>query len=1105
MNRHSFNDNTEPRDESRRITLEHLRQQIYQEEIAAPMMNNMNVYPSNENAMIHYPPAQYGHQVERNHGSYFYETQQRQKFHHHTQEVHHHFTSYKTSDVGLPPSSSPFYEPPPMAYDRRYMLDHGNPSSHVHPVDAYPPIHPAFTSYSSSRQSSSQSSPTFSMSYPEPRLPTASSSSFQGPANDRHFTHQVPSRMNLNNSMNHRTPHHPGYNHSTTSAAAVSSSSFRPLDSQEVWNHEDDDGIYPINTHSFYRTTTSALMQQHYSRDEPEQLPTRKASRSTYPHDHRRHVVNLNPDYPTRLPDRDSSIPTSLMLSKSASGSTIVTTPTHPHSGLVQRMNTEILKSQKNDAAKTKSTKCIETRNGWCHLCQSRVSTVFNWCPNRDDRHSICLHHLREEFQVTEQILIHSPRSAFSTCPVCSFRCSCQICSNSFEKVLGTHGSEPNHPRTNTRTTSELKVSTKVSAKDLNNKRKFLMMSQTKIAQPMNHKSHQKKPKSNTRVKQMLALLSDSSSDSSSRCSTSSSDEHDDDDDDDDDTKSDGVTFLQRSKRKHNDAIVLVDNSDEMSTLEVEEKKQTLVRSLIVTKPKVAMKTWLYEMQGKYNSSAETKDDEDPSGMGDTPMSEMEDFSKPLTETFDSDSEYSNIMIEENDDETLCRKIDLSNDLTIVSGENIEVLPISQATSLFITARANPVASSSNTENLDPPSDVVKEQQNPKSEQTTGENSPATARTTRSDDDNHGKMNQDLLSDPVEERVVKSPTQQTTEDSPDLSIVTKDLEPLLTSTNVTEEVNDDPPSSSSVVEESSTGTTTPDLPHEDDHPPVIIMNPKSPVVVAVPHRSLRKRKQRKSRRRTTCEQQQQQQHQKPPSPPSHCSNKTQNLKPPSVVQGNVPTHDDDALAQVMSPPALASNSSSSSLKHNPPPPVLPDYYSEDSNFDICATCQETGNLLCCDRCPRAFHLSCIGVTERDLPRGPWHCTTCQCPPTGLRQALRFVENNNETRSTKSMIDFVLSELVVHEFSVPFLERNPRAANPESVEEEEEELSSATTIATMTISDLRTKDYGSVDEFLADVELMWANCATVNLPTSCIVRMSHVLAEMVTTVVECIRP
>jgi len=50
---------------------------------------------------------------------------------------------------------------------------------------------------------------------------------------------------------------------------------------------------------------------------------------------------------------------------------------------------------------------------------------------------------------------------------------------------------------------------------------------------------------------------------------------------------------------------------------------------------------------------------------------------------------------------------------------------------------------------------------------------------------------------------------------------------------------------------------------------------------------------------------------------------------------------------------------------------------EDGNRDYCNVCKNGGDLLCCDHCPRAFHLACIGQTADELPPGEWHCERCK--------------------------------------------------------------------------------------------------------------------------------
>ncbi|KAK8624265.1 hypothetical protein V6N13_065615 [Hibiscus sabdariffa] len=44
--------------------------------------------------------------------------------------------------------------------------------------------------------------------------------------------------------------------------------------------------------------------------------------------------------------------------------------------------------------------------------------------------------------------------------------------------------------------------------------------------------------------------------------------------------------------------------------------------------------------------------------------------------------------------------------------------------------------------------------------------------------------------------------------------------------------------------------------------------------------------------------------------------------------------------------------------------------------EVCSVCCEWGELICCDRCPSAFHLNCVGVKE--VPEGDWFCPSCCC-------------------------------------------------------------------------------------------------------------------------------
>uniref|UniRef100_A0A8D0GEL5 RING-type E3 ubiquitin transferase n=1 Tax=Sphenodon punctatus TaxID=8508 RepID=A0A8D0GEL5_SPHPU len=50
---------------------------------------------------------------------------------------------------------------------------------------------------------------------------------------------------------------------------------------------------------------------------------------------------------------------------------------------------------------------------------------------------------------------------------------------------------------------------------------------------------------------------------------------------------------------------------------------------------------------------------------------------------------------------------------------------------------------------------------------------------------------------------------------------------------------------------------------------------------------------------------------------------------------------------------------------------------DDPNEDWCAVCQNGGELLCCEKCPKVFHLSCHVPTLMNFPSGEWICTFCR--------------------------------------------------------------------------------------------------------------------------------
>ncbi|KAM6063461.1 autoimmune regulator isoform 2-T4 [Chlamydotis macqueenii] len=59
------------------------------------------------------------------------------------------------------------------------------------------------------------------------------------------------------------------------------------------------------------------------------------------------------------------------------------------------------------------------------------------------------------------------------------------------------------------------------------------------------------------------------------------------------------------------------------------------------------------------------------------------------------------------------------------------------------------------------------------------------------------------------------------------------------------------------------------------------------------------------------------------------------------------------------------------------------------NEDECAACGDGGELICCDGCPRAFHLACLVPPLPRVPSGTWRCGSCvvsATEPGRLREA-----------------------------------------------------------------------------------------------------------------------
>ncbi|XP_042578332.1 transcription intermediary factor 1-alpha-like isoform X2 [Cyprinus carpio] len=156
---------------------------------------------------------------------------------------------------------------------------------------------------------------------------------------------------------------------------------------------------------------------------------------------------------------------------------------------------------------------------------------------------------------------------------------------------------------------------------------------------------------------------------------------------------------------------------------------------------------------------------------------------------------------------------------------------------------------------------------------------------------------------------------------------------------------------------------------------------------------------------------------------------------------------------------------------------------EDPNEDWCAVCQNGGELLCCDKCPKVFHLSCHIPTLTASPSGEWYCTFCRdltSPEMEYNVSARGEMNNVKqdpdseafTPVDKRKCERLLLRLYCNELSTDFQE----PVTPSSMPEYSEIIKTPMDLSVIR-SKLEDRNYKSTEDFVEDVRLIFKNCAT----------------------------
>ncbi|XP_017334369.1 tripartite motif-containing protein 66 isoform X1 [Ictalurus punctatus] len=160
---------------------------------------------------------------------------------------------------------------------------------------------------------------------------------------------------------------------------------------------------------------------------------------------------------------------------------------------------------------------------------------------------------------------------------------------------------------------------------------------------------------------------------------------------------------------------------------------------------------------------------------------------------------------------------------------------------------------------------------------------------------------------------------------------------------------------------------------------------------------------------------------------------------------------------------------------------------EIESEDFCAVCSIGGELLCCDRCPKVFHLTCHVPSLLSFPTGDWVCTLCRdvqrpeveydCEGSRLRpHTPPSALSPSDLRKCEKLTLLIYSNILSAPFHEPV---SPLARHYYQIIKRPMDLS----VIRSRLNTSSSAHYGSSEEFVSDVLLMFKNCAKFNYPDS----------------------
>ncbi|NXT06942.1 TIF1A factor, partial [Prunella fulvescens] len=163
---------------------------------------------------------------------------------------------------------------------------------------------------------------------------------------------------------------------------------------------------------------------------------------------------------------------------------------------------------------------------------------------------------------------------------------------------------------------------------------------------------------------------------------------------------------------------------------------------------------------------------------------------------------------------------------------------------------------------------------------------------------------------------------------------------------------------------------------------------------------------------------------------------------------------------------------------------------DDPNEDWCAVCQNGGKLLCCEKCPKVFHLSCHVPTLMSFPSGEWICTFCRdlskpeveydCDtPAHSSEKRKLEDTMGLAPIDRRKCERLLLYLYCHEMSPAFQDPVPPTV-PDYYRIIKKPMDLSTIKKRLEVTN---SFYTKPEDFVADFRLIFQNCAEFNEPDS----------------------